>query len=472
MARTTFPHDPQSHSGRHDSAAAAATAHTVLPSPDAHAAPNQDLTHFSPGKIRYALLFLFLVNAANFVDRQIVNILAEPIKRDLGLADWQLGVMTGLAFAILYTVLGIPLARYADSPRANRGKLISVCLAFWSVMTAVCGSAQSFAQLLFARMGVATGEAGCSPAAHSLIAEIVPAQKRARALAVFSAGIPAGKLLGLVIGGAVAQSLGWRMAFLVVGVPGVLLAALSWFTLPEPRTVNAMRTTPAVPLRELLRTLAPLRTFWFASLGAAFLAFLSYGQAAFLGSFLIRVHGLNVGEVGLLLGLALGGGGALGSWLGGVAADRGAVRDTRAYMFVPAAGGLIGAALYATAPLVNALPWVIGLLTAATVSTSVWYGPIFAAIQGVVPTRQRATAAAVHFFIINMVGIGFGPLLFGLLSDGLNGGFELFGLHVGGVGAAQGVRYALAIGACAGAIATVFLMIASSAIRGDLLKSK
>lgn len=420
-------------------------------------------------KVRYVLCVLFVINMVNFIDRQIVNILAEPIKRELLLTDWQLGVMTGLAFAILYTVLGIPLARLADSSGVHRGKLIAICLASWSGMTALCGFASSFVQLLLARVGVAAGEAGCSPTAHSLISDIVPAPKRASALAVYSAGIPVGKLLGLVIGGVVAETVGWRLAFLVVGVPGIALAILSWLTLPEPRYRMSTATASKVSLRELMATLAPLRTFWWASLGAAFLAFLSYGQAAFLGSFLMRVHGLGVGEVGWMLGLALGGGGSLGAWLGGVICDRTALRDGRAYMFVPAAGAVSGAILYAAAPLANSLPIVIGLLTVATAFTSVWYGPMFAAIQGIVPPMQRATAAAVHFFIINMIGIGFGPLLFGLLSDGLNAGFDLFGLQIGGVGPAQGVRYALSAGASAGLLAAVFLMVAATTIRASLL---
>lgn len=426
----------------------------------------------SPARVRYALAFLFVVNMVNFVDRQIVNVLAEPIKQELGLLDWQIGVMTGLAFAMLYTVLAIPLARWADSPTVNRGHLISICLAVWSGMTALCGLAANFTQLLLARVGVATGEAGCSPTAHSLISELVPKARRAAALAVYSAGIPVGKLVGLVIGGVVAHTWGWRAAFLVVGVPGVLLAVLSWFTLPEPRVRTAVASTNEDSLRALLRMLAPLRTFWLASLGAAFLAFLSYGQAAFLGSFLMRVHGLNVGEVGLLLGLALGGGGALGSWVGGLVTDRAVVRDVRAYMLVPAIGGLVGAALYAVAPLSNSLSWVTALLVAATAFTSVWYGPIFAAVQGIVPASRRASAAAVHFFVINIIGIGFGPLMFGLLSDGLSAGFEIFGLPVGGIGPAEGVRHALSIGACVGAAATIFLLFGASTIRGELSPSK
>lgn len=424
----------------------------------------------SPATVRYTLGFLFVVNLVNLLDRQIVNILAEPIKQELRLADWQIGVMSGLAFAIFYTFLGIPLARRADSPRVHRGKLISVCLAVWSGMTALCGVAGNFAQLLAARVGVAIGEAGCSPTAHSLISHIVPANQRAAALAIYSMGIPAGKLLGLLIGGVVAQALGWRHAFLVVGIPGVLLAILSWFTLPDPRT-QSVTETPTTPLREVARLLKPLDTFWFASLGGAFVAFLSYGQSAFLGSFLIRVHGLTVGEAGTALGLAMGIGGTLGSWIGGWAADRGARTDARAYMLVPAGGALAGAALFAAMPLVDSVPMAIGLLAIGTGLTSTWYGPLFATVQSIVPREHRATAAAVHLFIINLIGIGLGPLTFGLLSDGFNRGFEIAGFEIGGRGSAEGVRYALVAGSSAGVIAALFLLIASRTIREQLKRA-
>lgn len=420
-----------------------------------------------PSALRYTLGLLFLINLVNFVDRQVVNILAEPIKQELQLADWHIGVISGLAFAIFYSVLGIPLGRCADSPRIHRGKLISVCLAAWSCMTAFGGLAGSFTQLLAARVGVAVGEAGCSPTAHSLITEIVPSHKRAAALALYSSGIPVGKLLGLLIGGAVAQMFGWRMAFLIVGLPGILLALLCWLTLPDPRTRTA-EAGKRISIAELMRFLAPLRTFWLASLGAAFLAFLSYGQAAFLGSFLIRVHHLSVGEAGLLLGLAAGLGGMLGAWMGGLAADRRAQRDRRAYMLIPAAGAVCGAMLFIAATHAATLPWTIGLLTAATATTSVWYGPIFATIQGIVPSDRRATAASLHLFVVNLIGIGLGPLAFGLLSDGFNHGLEIAGLHFGGVGSAEGVRYALTAGTASGLISVVFLLMAARNITRDM----
>ncbi|GAA0334457.1 MFS transporter [Sphingomonas oligophenolica] len=416
--------------------------------------------------LNVAFLLLFLSNAANMIDRQIVNILAEPIKHELLLADWQLGVLTGLTFAVFYTVLGVPLARYADRPKSNRSHLIAGCLALWSAMTALCGLTSGFWQLLAARVGVAVGEAGCSPASHSLITDLVPPERRASALGLYSVGIPVGKLLGLVVGGIIAQALGWRAAFFIVGLPGVLLAVVTWFALPEPRLTRPLQTH-SNNFGNALKRLLPIRTFWLASLGAAFIAFLTYGQTAFLGSFLIRVHHVNVGQAGMMLGLAIGGGGAIGTWVGGRVADIGARRDERAYMVIPAIGGGLSAIIFIGSVLTDNLALSVALLTLASAVSSLWYGPMFAAIQGIVPPVHRATAAAIHLLVMNLIGLGLGPLAFGILSDGFNHGFAIAGLRFDGIGPAAGIRYALAVGAGSGVVAAIFLLVACLSIRRD-----
>jgi predicted MFS family arabinose efflux permease len=205
-----------------------------------------------PQPLGLVLGVLLVVYVLNFLDRQIVNILAEPIRRDLDLSDTQIGLMTGIAFAAFYTFLGIPIARFADKPTTNRVGLIAGALVIWSGMTALCGQAQSFLQLLLARIGVGVGEAGCSPAAHSLIADLAPPEKRASAMAIYALGIPVGTLLGMLIGGLLADAYGWRMAFVVVGLPGVLLAGAVILLLRDPRRAAAMRAaTAAQPLRTL-----------------------------------------------------------------------------------------------------------------------------------------------------------------------------------------------------------------------------
>ena len=216
---------------------------TAAPSVDPIAPPVTSAVSaspYSPAYTRYAMFLLLGIYIVNFLDRAVVNILAEPIKNDLGLADWQLGLMSGLAFAIFYTVLGIPIARMAE--RKNRPIIIGTAVALWSGFTALSGTANSFIQLVIFRIGVGVGEAGCTPPAHSLIADYVPKEKRASALAFYSMGTPLGGLLGLVMGGLVADAYGWRAAFLVAGAPGVLFALLCWFTLKEPRKLMAQHS--------------------------------------------------------------------------------------------------------------------------------------------------------------------------------------------------------------------------------------
>ncbi|MDZ4373705.1 MAG: MFS transporter [Phenylobacterium sp.] len=229
------------------------------------AIPTEGATPFSKGYTRYAMWLLLGIYIINFLDRQVINILAEPIKEELQLADWQLGLMSGLAFAIFYTVLGIPIARLAE--RKNRPIIIGSAVAVWSGFTALCATATNFWQLIFYRIGVGVGEAGCTPPAHSLISDYVPKEKRASALAFYSMGTPIGGLLGLVMGGLVADAYGWRAAFLVAGVPGLIFAALAIFTLKEPRRIMAQHANhiaaASATFGETMAYLAKRQTFWF-----------------------------------------------------------------------------------------------------------------------------------------------------------------------------------------------------------------
>lgn len=415
-----------------------------------------------PARTRYILTLLFLFYLFNFLDRQIVNILAEPIKHDLGLADWQLGAMTGLAFALFYTVLGIPLARFADRPSTDRPKLMAVCAAIWSIMTALCGTASNFMQLMLFRIGVGIGEAGCSPAAHSLISDLVPKERRARAMSTYSLGIPIGKLLGMVVGGVVAQAFGWRVAFMLVGIPGVILGLVAWFTMRDPRRDKPRPAVaaPVLPLREAIRDLVPNGTLWWISLAGAFMSFLSYGQAAFVGSFFIRVHGLTVGEAGVYLGIAFGVAGAIGTWAGGQIVDRLAVRNPRANVLVPAVTSICGAVLFVAAIASSSFTTAIVFLAMASAFNSAWYGPVFAVIQGIVRPEQRATAAAVHLFVVAMIGLGFGPLIFGVISDWLN---------AQGLGLAEGLRYSMLLASVPAAVIAVGCFFMASVKVGDRL---
>jgi MFS family permease len=373
------------------------------------------------------LFTLLLVYILNFLDRQIINILAEPIKGELGLSDTQLGLLAGPAFAVFYAVLGIPIARYADNSRANRVWLISVCLAIWSAMTAVCGVAQNFVQLALARVGVGVGEAGCTPAAHSLIADSVAPEKRSSAIALFGLGIPIGALLGLIIGGVVNDQYGWRIALMLVGAPGLLLALILPILIRDPRRCADSvhfnsATTPqkaALSIKDAVREVFASKAYLYIFVAASFTAFLSYGKGLWTISFFIRSHGLSTTQAGLAMAVALGVSGIIGTWLGGKLADVFGKRDKRHLLTMPALGMAVAA------PLLFASYWAddwrigVALLIIPTVLNSAYYGPAYGCVQGLVRTEARAVAASLVVFGQNLIGLGLGPLLFGILSDAL-----------------------------------------------------
>ncbi|MCE2728510.1 spinster family MFS transporter [Sphingorhabdus sp.] len=378
----------------------------------------------NPKIMLFALLLVYILN---FLDRQIVNILAEPIKGELGLSDTQLGLLAGPAFAVFYAVLGIPIARYADNAKTNRVWLISICLAVWSGMTAICGFAQNFAQLALARIGVGVGEAGCTPAAHSLIADSVPPEKRSSAIAFFGLGIPIGGLLGLIIGGIVNDQYGWRIALMLVGMPGILLAFLLPLIIRDPRRCadSAHFNTADSPvkaklsIKDAVREVFASKAYLYVFIAASFTAFLSYGKGLWTISFFIRSHGLSTTEAGLAMAVALGISGIIGTWLGGKMADVFGKRDKRQILTLPAIGMAIAA------PILFAGYWAedwriaVALLILPTILNSAYYGPAYGCVQGLVRPEARAIAASLVVFGQNLIGLGMGPLLFGVLSDWL-----------------------------------------------------
>lgn len=376
---------------------------------------------------RLMLWTLLIVYIFNFLDRQIVNILAEPIARDLGLSDTQIGLMTGLAFALFYTVLGIPIARYADRPTTSRPRVIALALTIWSAMTAICGLAQNYTQLLLARIGVGVGEAGCTPAAHSLIADSVPKEKRSGALAFYALGIPAGTLLGMMIGGFLSDTLGWRKAFMVVGLPGLMLALIVLLILRDPRQSTAVQamTTPVPRLggRETLKVIFGSPALILLLVAGSSASFLAYGKVTWATIFFQRTHGLSPGEVGFYFGVVNGAMGLTGTWLGGWLADRFGAVNRRHVLTAPAVGMLVAAPLafwaYSAGNWISAL----FLLALPTLLNSLYYGPTYSSVQGLVPRQAGAMASAVMLFCQNLIGLGLGPLLFGMLSDAFKPGF-------------------------------------------------
>jgi MFS family permease len=381
---------------------------------------------------RYALGLLLVVYMLNFLDRAIVNILNEPIKHDLHVADWLIGLMGGSAFGILYTLLALPIARLAQT--WNRAAIVAGSLAIWSGFTMLCGAAQNFVQLCLARIGVGFGEAGCTPQAHSIIADDTPPKDRAFALSFYAMGTPLGGLLGLVVGAVVNHFWGWRMAFAAAGAPGLLFALLVATTLREPRKRLAARAAEVAAnqptLRETFATLRRKPTFWLMALAAAIFAFIGYGQAQFTSSFFMRTHTAELARLaqsgfggdGLLFYAVVGGvlggvAGALGSVFGGKVTDMMTARDIRAYATVPLVSSLLWAPTYIASTLAPTavMSLLIGIVPG--VLGTFWYGPIYSVAQSVVPPRLRPTAAALMLFIINFIGLIFGPLFAGFVSD-------------------------------------------------------
>ena len=364
------------------------------------------------------LAILTLVYTFSFIDRQLLVILAEPVKADLGLSDTQLGLLTGLAFAALYVTLGLPIARLAD--KGNRKNIVSASLTIWSLMTVISGMVTNFTQMLFARIGVGIGEAGGSPPSHSIISDYFEPEKRATALSIYSVGIYIGIFLGFSIGGVLAQNYGWRVAFYSVGIPGILLAGLLYFFVKEPPKgrfdpEGVSLETPT--LSTVIKTLLGKKTFIYIALGSGFLAFGSYGVGNFLPSFLQRVHGVEVSKAGYLLGIAFGLGGGIGTFLGGYLADRLRTRDMRWYIWLPLAAAvlaLIPFSIYLFSANLNVVVW---MLFMTSVLFGIYLGPTIAVSHSLVNARMRSFTSAVLFLVLNFIGLGLGPLTVGLLSD-------------------------------------------------------
>lgn len=413
--------------------------------------------------VRITLWILLVVYVFNFIDRQIVNILAEPIARDLDLSDTQIGLMTGLAFALFYTVLGIPIARFADRGTTSRPKVIALALAIWSAMTALCGLAQNFAQLLLARIGVGVGEAGCTPPAHSLISDMVPPEKRASALAFYSLGIPVGTLLGMMIGGTLADYVGWREAFVIVGLPGVALALVVLLVIKDPRHSDAAailrgKSQPAaLPLGQAVAEVMRSRAFVLLLIAGSAASFLAYGKTTWTTIFFQRTHDLTPGQVGLWFGLLGGVAGILGTWAGGYLADRFGAINRRHVLSAPAIGMALAVPIAIAAYHAPSWPLALALLFIPTVFNSFYYGPTYSAAQGLVPVRARAIAAASLLFFQNLIGLGLGPLFFGMLSDWLQPSFG-----------ADSVRYVLYGAAVLGLVPAFFFWRCSLHLDAEL----
>lgn len=366
----------------------------------------------------YVLAVLTIVYALNHVDRQIMVILQEPIKQEFGISDTQLGLLTGILFAAFYATLGIPFAAWAD--RGNRRNIITLAVTIWSGMTALSGFAGNFWHLALARMGVGIGEAGGTPPATAMIADIFPPKRRALALGIYTTGISLGILIGFILGGFIAARYGWRVGFFVAGAPGLLIAAILFLTVKEPeRGASENRTaaedTPS--LRETLKFFKSQRAMVSLLLGGVFVCISANAFLAGIPLYLIRVHDVPLSELGVALGLLMGGLGGVGAITVGAICDKLSEKDLRWRPWTILITGLF------------AFPFIVWFLYAPNKSTAYWayivpglfgllYASIsYAAMQELVPVRMRAMASAVMLLCLTLLGIGLGPVIMGILSD-------------------------------------------------------
>ena len=370
----------------------------------------------------YAVGVLTAVYASSQVDRQIMGMLLQPIKLELGASDTQMGFLVGLTFAVFYATLGMPIAMLAD--RTNRRNIITAAITIWSGMTVLCGYAANFVQMALARVGVAVGEAGSTPPSHSIISDLFPAETRGTAMGVFALGVNIGLLLAYLGGGWLSENVGWRMTFVAVGLPGLLIAALLYFTVSEPKrgaseTIkdDSSSDDKAPAFRTVATYMWRVRSTRHLAIGAALAGFIGYGFTLWMPAFLMRSHGLSPTDVGLILALMTGLIGAMGTFTAGKLADVLSRRDERWRAWVVAAGKGGYVPFLAGVFIVDDLQTALILYIVPAFFGGFYLAPTFALIQSLVSLRMRALASSITLFILNIIGMGFGPQLVGIMSD-------------------------------------------------------
>lgn len=393
---------------------------------------------YSNGYKATVLGLLLATYTFNFIDRTIIATIGQAIKVDLKLTDTQLGLLGGLYFALLYTILGIPIARLAE--RWNRVTIISASLVIWSGFTALCGSAANFAQLAAYRFGVGIGEAGCSPPSHSLISDYYAPKQRATALSIYSFGIPLGTMFGAVAGGWLAQEFSWRVAFVIVGLPGILLAVIVKLVVKEPPRGHSEAKEhpleaedlvveppkPAFSMRSEFSEMWAVTKVLFAKwpvlhmvLGVTIASFGSYGSGAFVPSYFVRAFGLDLAQVGLITGLIGGFSAGVGTLMGGFLSDWAGKKSAKWYALTPAIGLTICTPIYILAYLQTSWEATALILLIPGIFHYVYLAPTFGVVQNSVDPRRRATATAILFFFLNLIALGGGPVFTGWLIDHL-----------------------------------------------------
>ena len=403
---------------------------------------------------------LFLVYVISYVDRQLASVLLEDMKADLGATDGQMGMLTGVAFAIVYATLGIPIARWAD--RGVRRTIIAGGLAVWSAATVLTGAGRSYVEVLLARFGVGAGESAAGPPGHALLADYFPPDQRGRALAIYSAGGAVGMMLGMWLGGQLGDLYGWRTAFVIVGAPGLALAVVVRMTVREPirGRFDAGRPPARESLRSVLTTLWRIRSFRWMTLAATLHVFAGFGASNWTPAFLMRIHGMTASEAGLWLGPVVGIGSLSGGLFWGWAVDASGKRDLRWYMWLPTIATMI------------AMPFSYAFILWPT-DDAIWFqifaaffgncyaGATFAMVQGLAKPHMRAMAAAAVLFVMNLGGLGLGPTIIGFMNDWLTPRFGV-----------EAIRVSMLIIGVPHVVAAVFGILAARTLREDLARAR
>lgn len=422
------------------------------------------------------LFLLVVVYTFNFLDRQILAILSPAIQKELGLSDSQLGLMRGVSFAIFYSTLGVPIAYLAD--RMSRTWIMTIALTVWSAMTALCGMATNFWQLFLSRMMVGVGEAGGVAPAYSLISDYFEPEKRARALAIYSFGIPIGSAVGIIFGAVITTILDWRAAFIIVGIMGIALAPIFRMLIKEPKrgAFDGIKAdTKPAKIGEVLKLLMSKPSFWTLSIGASCSSMMGYGLFAWLPTFFLRSYGDVLPQAlawvpdflippnpkpllyaGYYYGLMVLIGGVIGIWLGGQISDRIGKAKKSAYALVPAASFLLAMPFFILGTFTNNLMLSFFVYIIPTALGLVWLGPVLSAFQNIVPPNMRATASAIFLLINNLIGIGLGDFLIGLMSDTLKAQYG-----------AESLRYSIMSGTVFYVLASILLFLASKTLERD-----
>lgn len=411
---------------------------------------------FADPYTRYVMAILFLVYVMSYIDRQLASVLLEDMKADLGASDAQMGLLTGVAFAIVYATLGIPIARWAD--RGVRRSIIAGGLAVWSAATALTGAGQSYFEVLLARFGVGAGESAAGPPGHALLSDYFPLQQRGRALAIYSAGGSVGMMLGMWLGGQLGDLYGWRMAFVIVGLPGLALAVVVRLTVREPvrGRFDARAAPPRQSLREVLSTLWRIRSFRWMTLAATLHVFAGFGAGNWTPAFLMRIHGMTASEAGFWLGPVVGTGGFVGGVFWGWAVDSFGRRDLRWYMWLPTISTMV-AMPFSYAFILWPTSDGIYFQILAAFFGNCYAGATFAMVQGLARPHIRAMAAASVLFVMNLGGLGLGPTIIGFMNDWLTPRFGI-----------EAIRVSMLIIGLPHVVAALFGILAARTLRADL----